>query len=74
MSEESNSCQIYNMTKRHSVESAIGARRIRSILKSDMCSLTTFLHGFFCFDDGFEQLAETAAQSRRQNKKMHGEK
>ena len=41
--------------KYHTVESAIGARRIRSILKSGMCSLTTFLHGFFCFDDGSEQ-------------------
>ena len=56
------------------VESAIGARRIRSILKSGMCSLTTFLQGFFCSDDGFEQLSETAAQSRRQNNKIPGGK
>ena len=32
------------------VESAIGARRIRSILKSGMCSLTTFLQEYFCSD------------------------
>ena len=56
------------------VESEIGARRIRSILKSGMCSLTTFLHGFFCSDDGSEQQRSAAAQSRRQNKKIHGGK
>ena len=52
------------------VESAIGARRIRSILKSGMCSLTTFLQDFFCSDDGFEQWWPTTAQNRRQNKKI----
>ena len=61
----------FDMTE---VESAIGARRIRSILKSGMCSMTTFLHGSFCSDDGSEQLSETAAQNRRQNKKIHGGK
>ena len=56
------------------VESAIGARRIRSILKSSMCSLTTFLVGVFRFDDGFEQQRCAAAQNRRQNKKIPGGK
>ena len=51
------------------VESAIGARRIRSILKSGMCSLTTFLHGFFCSaTDSSSSGPLLAAQNRRQNK------
>ena len=49
------------------VESAIGARRIRSILTSGMCSLTTFLHALFGYDDGSEQPWPRAAQNRRQN-------
>ena len=53
------------------VESAIGARRIRSISKSGMCSLTTFLDGFFRFDDGFEQPVESAIVDQILDRPQH---
>ena len=48
------------------VESAIGARRIRSILKKWHVLVDYFPPGIFFFDDGFEQPLGRAAQNRRQ--------